>query len=95
MTRRDAGVSKPENPSAFPEVPGDFNAYEGRAGMTLRDWFAGQALPAVIAATSAGQHQPRMEEGDEHIRFAIVRDAYDMADAMLAERSKAVGDHHA
>lgn len=57
-------------------------------GMSLRDWFAGQALIAVIAATSAGQHQPNTRKGDSHIRFAIARDAFDMADAMLAARSE-------
>lgn len=54
-------------------------------GMTLRDWFAGKAIPAIIAATSDGKHQPNIKDG-EHIRFAIARDAYDMADAMLAAR---------
>ncbi len=37
-----------DNPPAFPEVPGDFNAYEGRPGMSLRDWFAGQVAGAVL-----------------------------------------------
>lgn len=55
-------------------------------GMTLRDAFALGTLPAVIAATSAGQHMPAMQEGEPHIRFAIARDAYDMADAMLKAR---------
>lgn len=54
--------------------------------MSLRDWLAGQALPSVIAATSAGQHQPVMLAGEEHIRHAIARDAYEMAEAMLAAR---------
>ena len=55
-------------------------------GMSLRDWFAGQALPAVIAATSAGQHMPATRDSDTHIAFAITRDAYFIADAMLAAR---------
>jgi hypothetical protein len=52
----------------------------------LRDKFAIQALPAIIAATSAGQHVPQMLEGETHIRFAMARNAYEMADAMLAAR---------
>lgn len=28
---------------AFPEVPGDCNGYEGKSGMTLRDYFAAHA----------------------------------------------------
>ena len=55
-------------------------------GMSLRDWFAGQALPAVIAATSAGQHMPATRDSDTHIAFAITRGAYFIADAMLAAR---------
>jgi len=42
--------------------------------MSLRDWFAGQALPAVAAkGTSTAK---------------ISEDAYKIADAMLAERNK-------
>lgn len=55
-------------------------------GMSLLDWHAGQALPAVIIATSAGQHMPTMRAGDDHIRDAIARDAYAMGRAMLAAR---------
>lgn len=50
-------------------------------GMTLRDWFAGQALPGVIAICSAdtlrdGETSPQM----------FARKSYAVADAMLAER---------
>ena len=54
-------------------------------GMTLRDWFAGQALPSVVAATSAGQH---MLSGTGTVHDMIAQDAYRLADAMLAERAK-------
>lgn len=63
----------------------------GQAGMSLREYYAGQALPAIIAATSAGQHQPSIRESDTHIVFAIARDAYFMADAMLAARAEKTG----
>lgn len=66
-----------ENPPAFPEVPGDFNAYEGRQGMTLRDWFAGQALAGFTVATNSN-----IEPG----RYA--RACYALADAMLAARKE-------
>lgn len=46
-------------------------------GMTLRDWFAGQALAGMMASGSTGLGYPRMAD-----------DAYEVADAMLAERSK-------
>lgn len=61
-------------------------------GLTKRDWFAGQALPAIIAATSAGQHHPLRGEDTAIVKgvleAAMARDAYAMADAMLAERAK-------
>lgn len=56
-------------------------------GMPLRDWFAGQALPAVMAVTAAGQHIPQMLPGETRLEPAIARDAYAMADAMLAVRN--------
>lgn len=77
-------MSAPQNPPAFPRTPGGIVSQE-HMGMTMRDWFAGQALPAVIAALSAGQHSvhPNMT-----ILESATTDAYAMADAMLAERAK-------
>jgi hypothetical protein len=61
-------------------------------GMSLRDWFAGQVLPAIVAATSAGSHHPMAHQrGVKTLVQAMAVDAYDLADAMLAERSKAEG----
>jgi hypothetical protein len=56
---------------------GDSRKYNGpQHGMTLRDWFAGQALS--IAWDCA-----------DHKGFALTAlNAYALADAMLAERSK-------
>ena len=65
---------------AFPcraiELTGD-SYYE--PGMSLRDWFAGQAMSGLLAANatyagSTGNHP------------ALAKDAYTTADAMLAER---------
>ena len=71
---------------AFPTKPNTQPGFYLHHGMSLRDWFAGQALPAVIAATGAGQHMPATRDSDTHIEFAITRDAYFIADAMLAAR---------
>lgn len=47
-------------------------------GMTLRDYFAGQALPIII------DHDIKQSGAwDDH-----ARQAYEMADAMIKERSK-------
>jgi hypothetical protein len=71
-------MSAPANPFAFPS-PDDGRPSDGY-GMELRDWFAGQALNAVL-------HDPALT--DEYCDkgpkvFAEV--AYGIADAMLAAR---------
>lgn len=71
---------------AFPTEPNTQPGFYLHHGMSLRDYFAGQALPAVISATSAGQHRPTARDSDTSISFAIARDAYLVADAMLAAR---------
>lgn len=60
-------------PLCVPDYHGDRPHLE--SGMTLRDWFAGQALAGLLA------------DGKNSGRFAdIASDAYDFADAMLAAR---------
>lgn len=49
-------------------------------GMTLRDWFAGQALPAVIAAA--------VEQAGWYTDESVASNAYALANAMLKERAK-------
>lgn len=56
-------------------------------GITVRDYFAAAALPAVIASTSAGQHMLNIREG-ETVMSAIARDAFVLADAMIAAREE-------
>lgn len=60
---------------AFPPV---HDPMKHESGMTLRDWFAGQH----IAGTFGGQ------PGRHLIAENAARDAYELADAMLAERAK-------
>jgi hypothetical protein len=66
---------------AFPVLPPDTQSYTewpGSAGMTLRDYFAAKALMALDiqahVAPPAAKH--------------LASSAYNIADAMLAERSK-------
>lgn len=62
-----------ENPPAFPSTCLNDPCHPASApGMTLRDWFAGQAL---------AMSQP---DSPEHLADWVYR----VADAMLAERSK-------
>lgn len=73
-------TDKPKNPPAFPEC-GANDAVPGwlRGGMTLRDWFAGQAAAGMLANPDT---DPDMsDQGLAQVFYAI-------ADAMLAERAK-------
>jgi len=71
-----------------PAFPHSFESADGHpswvqsSGMSLRDWFAGQMLPHI------GTGWPNLEN-----REMLARQAYQMADAMLAARAalKATG----
>lgn len=69
---------------AFP-IPG-LQEHEEFNGMTLRDYFAAKALPAAMSIPwrDVG-YQPAdgLSDMQQHARLA-----YQMADAMLAERAK-------
>ena len=69
MTARETGGP------AFPSL----ETYRPTSGMTLRDYFAGQALAGLCAYGIPGEH---------HTPEATAEDAYAYADAMLAEREK-------
>jgi hypothetical protein len=74
------------NPSAFPRVAASCMEYsdlgsEGadpQSGMSLRDYFAGQALVGYLANPN-GDYPPASD---------IVGYCYDVADWMLKERTK-------
>lgn len=75
-------MDKPENPPAFPLA--DHYSHdgiplsEGSQGMTLRDWFAGQALQGLCAQSQIHAMSHRSED--------TASKAYRLADAMLAQR---------
>lgn len=80
MTQRDNGGS------AFPSTPlGDDGKPGGahRFGMSLRDWFAGQALSSIPLRS-----WDYLSSGDDKVK-AWATLAYAVADAMLAARSPA------
>lgn len=73
-----------DNPPAFPcETNGNANGFQSGAalwtypGMTLRDWFAGQALACV--------YKRFLPDSDASLDDLALQ-AYAIADAMLAER---------
>jgi hypothetical protein len=71
---------KDDGGSAFPGVKTVIGMIEPQPtpGMSLRDWFAGQALTGMLLAPTA---VPRDRAAE-----IIARSAYAMADALLAAR---------
>ena len=68
-----------KDPRHHPAFPTDHHVHA--EGMTLRDWFAGQALPALIALRA-------LEQGDMTVQIALTEEAYDIADTMLEQRDQ-------
>lgn len=62
---------------AFPHFNPDTEVTH--AGMSLRDWFAGQALAGLLASGIAAQLRQTFDE--------VAEAAYNNADAMLAARN--------
>lgn len=75
-------------PTGGPAFPVEYRA---DAGMSLRDWFAGQALAGIYASQFFNDHAKEYctikQTGDHAVGAA--RAAYAAADAMLAEKFKA------
>jgi hypothetical protein len=82
MSERDGGPAFPEAIAVGPA--GD--VYPGFSGMTLRDWFAGQALAACIQKCV-----PQECNTGENMEQMFARKAFLVADAMLAARAAAKG----
>ncbi len=78
----------PDNPPAFPTQ--ETTAFAGTDGMSLHDYFAGQAMAAIIA----GQSEGMTAQVTDDIRAGghEAKTAYAYADAMLAAREREVGD---
>jgi len=72
-------MSKDIGGPAFPVSAPNYT----RFGMTLRDYFASKALPALITEASSGESYNRFV-----LARALAAEAYELADAMLTERAK-------
>jgi hypothetical protein len=68
-------TEKPTGGPAFPTIK-----WDAPQGMSLRDWFAGQALMGLIAGRNYDMSTPHVVDR--------AGDAYTIADAMIAEREK-------
>jgi hypothetical protein len=78
MTRESEMTTRINEP-AFPVNAGDNGTHPG---MTLRDYFAGQAIIALTAGC------PITDDDASWCHPLIAEDAYKLADAMLAVRTK-------
>lgn len=57
--------------------------------MTLRDWFAGQAISARLKIAEDYNDSCRANGTDSRLAFSDVAEScYELADAMLAERER-------
>jgi hypothetical protein len=83
-------TKKPDGGAAFarPYNQSGHTFSSGQEGMSLRDWFAGQALPSLISAT-INEALKALEGKDpkEYIGHISIM-AYQFSDAMIAEREK-------
>ena len=59
------------------EQPGGYDSNMPKPGMTLRQWYAGQALKGLVALSASG-------EVDDYRPKHVAHDAFEYADAMLA-----------
>ncbi len=80
-------MSKHDGGPAFP-LHGSLN----HTGMTLRDWFAGQALAGSVANPITAQEARESERNGDasgaRFQKLIAQACFELADAMLAERDK-------
>lgn len=72
-------TKEPNGGNAFPTTTAD---YIHSDGMTLRDWFAGQALAGMCAASA----NPNSDGPGSALGSYLSKRAYAYADAMIAER---------
>lgn len=78
-------MNKHDNPQAFPHGnPTD----GGDIGMTLRDYFAGQALAGSMGSRDARSWEAAAKKLGIEPDAALARGMYLIADAMLAERKR-------
>lgn len=87
MSRDDGGRAFPE-PGVWDgnrDTVNPVGAYYDAGGMSLRDYFAAKALPAIIGRLDGRGLLMEQQQGD-FSRYAWV--AYKLADAMIAERAK-------
>jgi len=83
MSMNDGGPAFPRQPVKVQEEGKSYTEYKGgQAGMTLRDWFAGMALPGLLAVRDERGRVAACELTPNE----IAEQAYRQAGAMMAAR---------
>ena len=72
-------MSKENGGPAFPTVYANLEGHYGTTGLSLRDYFAAKAMQSLVSAFLGDQIKENAN---------IESTAYQIADAMLAERAK-------
>ena len=75
-----------EVPPAFPVSHGTGSSYYANPGMSLRDWFAGQALAGFVSVPQLGAALQSMDRRGRDELDVVATAAYQLADAMLKAR---------
>jgi len=90
MTTNDGGPAFPQHLAVDPHNPQAPFKAPAEPGMTLLDWFAGQALGAIIAEyhTDLRSDGESVELTNSDHAIEIAHEAYAMAEAMLAARNE-------
>lgn len=88
-TNQSKPVPPPPPPRKIPDGGEAFarpttNYCDGARGMSLRDYFAAAALPAVLAARTALRDADAIDLNQE----SIAEECYELADALLEARGK-------
>lgn len=82
MTKDDGGPAFPLPEWSYPHGVSGIKIQEG---MSLRDWFAGMAMQGMLAHSTRYKPRPGTSANWHE---AISEEAYQLADAMIAEGKK-------
>lgn len=88
MAQDNGGPAFPNQAPAWAACP-RCGTDVSRVGMSLRDWFAGQAMMSIFTGPGARMVADRDQRyNGDNWSEVVAQNAYEMADAMLAHRSK-------
>ncbi len=79
---------KPDGGPAFTFTDYDGSTPRTVRGMSLRDYFAGQALSVLALNGYVNKVNRKAKDAGEDPSLRIARQVYEVADAMLKERAK-------